>query len=189
MEFAVAIGTEPITPWVAATRFPPHVAEAEIIGAIRGAPLELVKCETVDLEVPATAEIVIEGFIPPYERQKEGPFGGAGAGTAGERAPRPVYHVTAITHRDRPILPVALDDLAVALSITRAAEILSETRRRGFPARAPFFPPEAAISHWEGENSMRGWPYDDPLHATWSLEIQKIVRDWRLHAYRGEVSE
>jgi len=189
MEFAVAIGTEPVTPWVAATRLPPHVAEAEIIGAIRGAPLELVKCETVDLEVPATAEIVIEGFIPPYERQKEGPLGGAGAETAGERAPRPVYHVTAITHRDRPILPVALDDLAVALSITRAAEILTETRRRGFPARSPFFPPEAAISHWEGESSMRGWPYDDPLHSTWSSEIQKIVRDWRLHIYRGEVSE
>src|ERR1051326_4748193 len=90
-----------------------------------GAPLELVKCETVDLEVPATAEIVIEGFIPPYERQKEGPFGDAVAGPAGERAPRPVYHVTAITHRDRPLLPVALDDLAIALSITRAAEILT----------------------------------------------------------------
>src|SRR5204863_5543526 len=64
MEFAIAIGTEPVTPWVAATRRPPSLTEAEIVGAIRGAPLELVKCETVDLEVPATSEVVIEGFIP-----------------------------------------------------------------------------------------------------------------------------
>ncbi len=189
MEFAVAIGTEPVTPWVAATRLPPNVAEADIVGAIRGAPLELVKCETVDLEVPATSEIVIEGFIPPYERQKEGPFGADVADAGGERAPRPVYHVTAITHRDRPILPVALDDLAVALSLTRAAEILAETRRRGFPVRSPFFPPEAAISYWQGENGIGDWPHEDPLRSAWSSEIQKIVRDWRLHTYRGEASE
>jgi 4-hydroxy-3-polyprenylbenzoate decarboxylase len=188
MEFAVAIGTEPVTPWVAATRLPPNVAEADIVGAIRGAPLELVKCETVDLEVPATSEIVIEGFIPPYERQKEGPCG-ADVGDAGDRAPRPVYHVTAITHRDRPILPAALDDLAVALSLTRAAEILAETRRRGFPARSPFFPPEAAIAQWQGESCMGDWPHEDPARAAWPSEIQKIVRDWRLHTYRGEASE
>jgi 4-hydroxy-3-polyprenylbenzoate decarboxylase len=186
MEFAVAIGTEPVTPWVAATRLPLDMNEAEIVGAIRRAPLELVKCETVDLEVPATAEIVIEGFIPPYERQKEGPFGGDVSFTAAARAPRPVYHVTAITHRDKPILPVALDDLAIALSITRAAEILTDTRRRGFPARSVFCPPEASISHWDGETCMRDWPKDDPLQSAWSAEIQKIVRDWRGHAYRDE---
>ncbi len=190
MEFAVAIGTEPITPWVAATPLPPTVTEAEMVGAIRRAPLELVKCETVDLEVPATAEIVIEGFIPPYERQKEGPFGGnMVTDTAGQRAPRPVYHVTAITHRDRPILPFALDDLAVALSFTRAADILTETRRKGFPARSPFFPPEAAISHWRGENCLHDWPENNQLQSAWSSEIQKIVRNWRLHTYRGEASE
>jgi UbiD family decarboxylase len=189
MEFAVAIGTEPVTPWVAATRLPPNVTEAEIVGAIRGAPLELVKCETVDLEVPATAEIVIEGFIPPYERQNEGPFGGDLGATDAARALRPVYHVTAITHRDRPILPFALDDLAIALSVTRAAEILAETRRRGFPARSPFCPPEAGISHWDSEICMRDWPKDDPFQSAWSAEIQKIVRDWRIHTYRGEVSE
>src|SRR5262249_57651882 len=110
--------------------------------------------------------------------------GAAGGGGAG-----PVYHGTAITHRDRPILPVALDDLAVALSLTRAAEIIAETRRRGFPARSPFFPPETAISHWEGESCMRDWPHDDPLQSAWSSEIQKIVRAWRLHAYRGEAAE
>jgi 4-hydroxy-3-polyprenylbenzoate decarboxylase len=188
MEFAVAIGTEPVTPWIAATRLPPNLSEVDAIGAIRGAPLELVKCETVDLEVPATSEIVIEGFIPPYERENEGPFGDDTAFPAATRAPRPVYHVTAITHRDRPILPIALDDVAIALSLTRAAEIIAETRRRGFPARSAFCPPEASISYWERETAFGDWPKDDPQSA-WPAEIQKIVRDWRVHTYRGEASE
>jgi 4-hydroxy-3-polyprenylbenzoate decarboxylase len=188
MEFAVAIGTEPVTPCVAATRLQPNATEAEIIGALRGAPLELVKCETVDLEVPATAEIVIEGFIPPYERQKEGPFGDD-SDLTGARAPRPVYHVTAITHRDHPILPVALDDVAIALSITRAAEILTETRRQGFPARSPICPPEAAIAQWEREIGIADWPKGDLFQNAWASEIQKIVQDWRGRAYRGEASE
>ena len=188
MQFAVAIGTEPVTPWIAATRLPPNLSEAEAIGAVRGAPLEVVKCETVDLEVPATSEIVIEGFIPPYERENEGPFGDDAAFPATRRAPRPVYHVTAITHRDRPILPIALDDVAIALSLTRAAEILAETRRRGFPAKSAFCPPEASISYWEREIAISDWPKDDPQSA-WSAEIQKIVRDWRVHTYRGEAAE
>ncbi|PYJ68078.1 MAG: UbiD family decarboxylase [Verrucomicrobia bacterium] len=152
MEFAIAMGTEPVTPWVAGTRFPVDVSEADIIGAIRRAPLELVKCETVDLEVPATSEIVIEGFVPPHERKEEGPFGEYTGFMASDRAPRPVYHVTAITHRDDPILPVTcmgvpVDDSAVSLSLTKAANILDEIRRQGFPVKAVYCPPEA-VSHW-----------------------------------------
>jgi len=127
-------------------------------------------------------------FIPPYERDNEGPFGYDAAFAAARRAPRPVYHVTAITHRDRPILPIALDDVAIALSLTRAAEILAETRRRGFPARSAFCPPEASISYWERESAIADWPKDEPQSA-WSAEIQKIVRDWRVHTYRGEAAE
>lgn len=188
MEFAVAIGTEPVTPWIAATQLPPNLSEAEAVGAIRSAPLEVVKCETVDLEVPATSEIVIEGFIPPYERENEGPFGDGAYFAAAKRAPRPVYHVTAITHRDRPILPIALDDVAIALSLTRAAEILADTRRRGFPAKSAFCPPEASISYWERESAIGDWPKGDPQSA-WSAEIQKIVHEWRVHTYRGEAAE
>jgi phenylphosphate carboxylase alpha subunit len=152
MEFAVAIGSEPVTSWAAGTRFPFGVSEADIIGAIRGAPLELIKCETVDLEVPATAEIIIEGFVPPHERKEEGPFGECAGFPASDRAPRPVYHVTAITHRDNPILPVtcpgiSVDDSGVAFSLTKAANILAESRRQGFPVKAVYCPPEA-LSYW-----------------------------------------
>jgi phenylphosphate carboxylase alpha subunit len=152
MEFAIALGTEPVTPWVASTRLPPGISEMDIIGAIRGAPLELIKCETVDLEVPATSEIVIEGFVPPYERQDEGPLGERTGFLVSDRAPRPVYHVTAITHRNNPILPVTcagapVDDFTVALSLTKAANILDESRRQGFSVRRVYCPPEA-LSYW-----------------------------------------
>jgi 4-hydroxy-3-polyprenylbenzoate decarboxylase len=152
MQFAIAIGSEPVTSWVAGTRFPPGGSEADIIGAIRCAPLELVKCETVDLEVPATSEIVIEGFVPPHERKEEGPFGESTGLLASQRAPQPVYHVTAITHRDNPILPVtyagaSVDDAGVALALTKAANILAESRRQGFPVKAVYCPPEA-LSYW-----------------------------------------
>ena len=173
MEFAIAIGTEPVTPWVAGTRFPIDVSEADIIGAIRGEPLELIKCETVDLEVPATSEIVLEGFVPPRERKEEGPFGEYTGFMAADRAPRPVYHVTAITHRNRPILPatcmgVPVDDSAVSLSLTKAANILGELRQRGFPVRSVYCPPEA-VSHWTVVSTKVPYPgYARHLaHAIW----------------------
>ncbi|MEE8397497.1 MAG: UbiD family decarboxylase, partial [Desulfobacterales bacterium] len=75
MEFAVAIGTEPITALVGGAGIPAGVNEVDIIGGIRVEPLDVIKCETVDLEVPATSEIVIEGEVKPHERKKEGPFG------------------------------------------------------------------------------------------------------------------
>jgi 4-hydroxy-3-polyprenylbenzoate decarboxylase len=68
LEFAIAIGNEPLTTLMGAVRFPVGVSEVEIAGALRREPVELVKCETVDLEVPATAEVVIEGELVPHER-------------------------------------------------------------------------------------------------------------------------
>jgi len=77
--------------------------ELALGAGVLGETLELVKCETIDLEVPAHAEIIIEGLVPPTEREMEGPFGeftGYGAGAAG---PAPVWQITAVTHRREPI--------------------------------------------------------------------------------------
>lgn len=158
-EFAMAIGTEPVTPWVAATRFTAGFSGADIIGGIRGAPLELVKCETVDLAVPATAEIVIEGIVLP----------------TAHAVPGPIYHVTAITHRNNPILPVSclgltiVDDTAVALSLTKSAGILDEVRAQGFPVRMVYCPPEA-ITDWTllSTRSPRAGYARDLASAVWS---------------------
>jgi UbiD family decarboxylase len=76
--------------------------EIELAGALKGAPIELVPARTVDLMVPAAAEIVIEGEVLPGETAPEGPFGEF-AGFMGPVAPKPVARITAITHRTRPI--------------------------------------------------------------------------------------
>jgi len=75
MEVAVAIGTDPAMTFSAIVPAPPEVEEYMIAGFLRQKPVELVKCETVDLEVPANAEIILEGYINLDELRTEGPFG------------------------------------------------------------------------------------------------------------------
>ncbi|MGD1063854.1 MAG: UbiD family decarboxylase [Terracidiphilus sp.] len=102
LEVAVAIGTDPATTFSAIVPAPPEVEEFLIAGFLRGKPVEIVKCETVDLEVPAHAEIVLEGYVELGELRSEGPFGDhTGFYTLADEYP--VFHVTCITHRKDPI--------------------------------------------------------------------------------------
>ena len=102
LEVAVAIGTDPAMTFAAIVPAPPEVEEFLIAGFLRGKPVEIVKCETVDLEVPAHAEIVIEGYVELGELRAEGPFGDhTGFYTLEDEYP--VFHVTCITHRKAPI--------------------------------------------------------------------------------------
>lgn len=102
LEVAVAIGTDPATTFCAIVPAPPEVEEFVIAGFLRQMSVELVKCETVDLEVPAHAEIVLEGYVELDELRTEGPFGDhTGFYTMEEEYP--VFHITCITHRKDPI--------------------------------------------------------------------------------------
>jgi 4-hydroxy-3-polyprenylbenzoate decarboxylase len=102
MEVAVAIGTDPATTFSAIVPAPPEVEEYIIAGFLRQAPVELVQCETVDLQVPAHAEIVLEGYVQLGEMRAEGPFGDhTGFYTLPDDYP--VFHITCITHRKNPI--------------------------------------------------------------------------------------
>jgi 4-hydroxy-3-polyprenylbenzoate decarboxylase len=102
MEVAVAIGTDPALTFSAIVPAPPDVEEFIVAGFLRQKPIELVKCETVDLEVPATAEIVLEGFVNLEELRTEGPFGDH-TGFYSLEDEYPVFHVTCITHRKDPV--------------------------------------------------------------------------------------
>ena len=102
MEVAVAIGTEPALTFSAIVPAPPDVEEFMIAGFLRNKPVELVKCETVDLEVPANAEIVLEGYVDLAELRTEGPFGDH-TGFYSLEDEYPVFHVTCVTHRKNPI--------------------------------------------------------------------------------------
>ncbi len=102
MEVAVAIGTDPATTFSAIVPAPPEVEEFVIAGFLRQKAVELVQCETVDLQVPANAEIVLEGYVRLDELRSEGPFGDhTGFYTLPDDYP--VFHITCITHRRSPI--------------------------------------------------------------------------------------
>ena len=101
---AVALGLDPVTAYSASAPLPKHIDELMLAGFLRGEPVELVKGVTVDLEVPANAEIVLEGYVEKDEVGDEGPFGDhTGYYTAVE--PFPVFHVTAMTMRRDAIYP------------------------------------------------------------------------------------
>ncbi|MFQ5816431.1 MAG: menaquinone biosynthesis decarboxylase [Terriglobia bacterium] len=99
---ACAIGSDPATVFSAVIPAPPDLDELLFAGFLRRAPVELVKCETVDLEVPANAEIVLEGYVDLNEFRREGPFGDH-TGYYSLADDYPVFHITCITHRKDPI--------------------------------------------------------------------------------------
>jgi 4-hydroxy-3-polyprenylbenzoate decarboxylase len=102
MDVAIAIGTDPAMTFSAIVPAPPDVEEYLIAGFLRQKPVELVKCETVDLEVPASSEIVLEGYVNLDELRTEGPFGDH-TGFYSLADLYPVFHVTCVTHRNNPI--------------------------------------------------------------------------------------
>ena len=107
LPIAIAIGTDPVLPLATQWMAPYGTDELALAGSLRGAAVEMVKAETVDLEVPATAEIIIEGMVLPNVREDEGPFGEV-SGYYTPSNPKPVIEVTAITHRKNPIYQAAL---------------------------------------------------------------------------------
>jgi 4-hydroxy-3-polyprenylbenzoate decarboxylase len=107
MEVAVALGGDPAITYAATAPLPPGVDEMLFAGFLRKKNVEMVRCKTVAQEVPADAEIVIEGYIDPAEARTEGPFGDH-TGYYSLRAEYPVFHVTCITHRKEAIYPATV---------------------------------------------------------------------------------
>lgn len=107
MPLAIVLGGESVLPYAATAPLPPNVEELLFAGFLNGKAIELVKCKTIDLEVPANAEIVIEGYVDPDEKLYEGPFGDH-TGFYSLADWYPAFHVTAITTRRDPIYPTTI---------------------------------------------------------------------------------
>ncbi|MFQ5413232.1 MAG: menaquinone biosynthesis decarboxylase [Phycisphaerae bacterium] len=107
MPMAVVLGGEPVLPYAATCPLPPDVSELLFAGFLNGRGIELVPCRTVPLDVPASAEIVIEGWVDPTDMLIEGPFGDhTGFYSLADRYP--AFHITAITHRKEPVYPTTI---------------------------------------------------------------------------------
>jgi len=124
MPVAVAIGADPATMYSAIMPLPPDLDEMMIAGFLRGKPVEMVKCETNDLEVPANAEIVLEGYVDIGELRREGPFGDH-TGFYSLDDDYPVFHITCITRRKDPLYaativgPPPMEDFYMGKAIER----------------------------------------------------------------------
>lgn len=124
MEVAVAIGADPATMYSAILPLPPDIDEMMVAGFLRNKPVEMVKCQTVDLEVPAQAEYILEGYVNLDELRREGPFGDH-TGFYSLEDDYPVFHVTCLTHRKNPIYattivgPPPMEDYFMGKAIER----------------------------------------------------------------------
>ncbi len=107
MPVAVALGGDPALTFAAGTPLPPGIDEVRYAGFLRGAPVAMTPCLGADLEVPAGAEFVLEGYVEPAEERREGPFGNHTGGYAAP-APCPVFHLTSMTHRRAAVYPCTL---------------------------------------------------------------------------------
>jgi UbiD family decarboxylase len=107
---AVVIGTDPSIGYVSVSKMSEALDEFAVAGALRGAPVDLVPCETVPLEVPATAEIVLEGEIPPNALEHEGPFGEY-TGYMGPAGNEPFFNIKCMTFRNKPLYQVFISQM------------------------------------------------------------------------------
>lgn len=107
MPVAVALGDDPAITYAASAPLPEDFDEMIFAGFLRKAPVEMAACKTIDLEVPANSEVVLEGYVEPHERRVEGPFGDH-TGYYSPAEEYPVFHLTCITHRKEPIYPATI---------------------------------------------------------------------------------
>jgi len=148
MPVAVAFGGDPALTYAATAPLPPFLSEVMFTGFLRGEGLEMVKCVTNDLEVPADSELVIEGWVDPAETRREGPFGDH-TGYYSLADDYPVLHVEAITMRKNPVFPATIvgrppqEDAYLGLATERIflpllRLVLPEIRDMHLPAAGAF---------------------------------------------------
>ncbi len=152
VEVAAALGVHPLWMIVGSQTFPKNMSEYDAIGGIMGAPLEVVQGETTGLVFPAHAEIVIEGVIRANASKLEGPFGEFTGYYGRPEAGAPLVEVTAVHHRDDPILTNALMadypscEMALFFAVMRSARLWDDLDRYGIPGIAGVWAVPAAAS-------------------------------------------
>jgi 4-hydroxy-3-polyprenylbenzoate decarboxylase len=138
MPTAIVVGGDPMTFLLACTEVPYGVCEYDIVGGLRGQPLEVVRGKVTGLPIPANAELVLEGFVQPGNLKAEGPFGEWTGYYASDVRDEPVLDIHAIYHRHNPIIMGCPpqrppDELARYRAVTRSALLREEIEKAGVP--------------------------------------------------------
>ncbi|MFI0895139.1 UbiD family decarboxylase [Streptomyces sp. NPDC020983] len=173
MPIALAIGVEPGLPFVGGMPLPQGADESHFLGALFGEGIDVVKAETVDLYVPATAEIVVEGHISVDETVMEGPMNEFPGYNATEASPKALFRVSAVTHRDGALQAVVaagppVEEDHTVIGTTSAAEILYQLREAGLPVTSAWYPFEAAV-HWFVVAMRQDW------HTTLGITSSELI--------------
>jgi 4-hydroxy-3-polyprenylbenzoate decarboxylase len=181
LEVAVALGLDPVTTYAASAPLPKHIDELMLAGFLRGEPVELVKGKTIDLEVPAAAEIVLEGYVEAGDEGTEGPFGDH-TGYYSPPEPFPIFHVTALTMRRDAIYP----SIVVGKPPAEDAWLAKATERIFLPAVRMSVPeivdydlPVAGAFHNCAIVSIRkAFPghAQKVMHAVWGLGLLSLTK-------------
>ena len=181
MEVAVALGTDPITTYSGSAPLPRQIDELMLAGFLRGKPVEVVRCRTVDIEVPARAEIVLEGYCERGELRPEGPFGDH-TGYYTPREDFPVLHLTAVTMRRDAVYPsiVVGPPPAEDAWLGKATErIFLPAIRASVPELVDYDLPVAGAFHNCAIVSIRkAYPQHarKVMHAVWGLGLLSLTK-------------
>ena len=120
LEVAIVVGTIPVVSYAVTQKVPPDVDALALAGGLQGAPVKLIKCKTVDLEVPATSEIVLEGIIPTQYMEEEGPYGES-MGYIDPRTLSLMFELICVTHRNPSASPIRTSSRASSSASARPA--------------------------------------------------------------------
>jgi 4-hydroxy-3-polyprenylbenzoate decarboxylase len=181
MPVAVAIGTDPATTFSAVSPLPPGIDELLFAGFLRNGPVEIVPCKTVPLEVPAHAEIVLEGWVDPSELRLEGPYGDH-TGFYSMADQYPVLHLTAITRRKNPIYattivgPPPMEDCWMGHAIER---IFLPLLKKVIPEMVDYHMPFEGVFHnmvLVSINKRFPGHARKVMHALWGLGQMSFVK-------------
>lgn len=174
MPVAVTLGGDPALTFAATAPLPDGLDEVLFAGFLRKKSVELVKCKTIDVEVPADADFVLEGFVQPGELRPEGPFGDhTGFYTAVEDYP--VFHLTAITHRKDPVYPTTIvgpppmEDFYIGDTTVR---IFLPVFKMNFPEIVDMtLPPEGVFHNLVFVSIRKQYPYQafKVMHGLWGM--------------------
>ena len=172
MPFAIAFGVPPVCAWQSASRIPDYVDEYDVASQMLNAPIEMVKCETNDLLVPATSEIIVEGVVSISEKIVEGPYGEhAGYHFDHKIGPKPRQDITCVTFRNNAILPTAVpavtpNSTVIGIAVCNSADVVIALKKEGFPVVDGLATIESSGSWFvlrvkNNWNKTTGWSLDE----------------------------